>query len=324
MSATRETPRLRVLVVDDELVLGRAVRRALIARGHAGELVSSAEEALARPPADVVVTDLRLPGADGLELVEALRARGDLAPVVVVGGLPTLEDCRHALRLGVRDLLAKPFAMDELVRAVERAAPAIDDRAHASAGTADDAGARRALDLLHGFLAARALPPSVRARALAACSELTDNACRHAYADGHARPGPLRVEASVDGGELLVAVDDEGRGFDPLEAALDVGTGGLARAAALSEDLRVASRRDGGTRVELRFTAAGARFDGDDSCDLSEHDWLSPSLSRRLLADARAGAAGRYVNLPPALAVSIGRLLCGVPAERRARAALWT
>jgi DNA-binding NtrC family response regulator len=113
-----------VLVVDDE----RAVRSALrVNLGRAGfdvELTSSAEEALERVASDrpdLVLTDVKMPGMDGHELLDRLQAIDPDLPVVIMTGHGSVENAVAAMRAGAADYLIKPVRRDELVVVLERA-----------------------------------------------------------------------------------------------------------------------------------------------------------------------------------------------------------
>jgi two-component system KDP operon response regulator KdpE len=107
----------RVLVVDDEVEMRRALRTGLEYREFDVRGVGTGEEALReaagwRP--DVVLLDLGLPGIDGFETLQRLRER-TRAAVIVVSVMPGESDKVRALSLGADDYLVKPFGMDELV-----------------------------------------------------------------------------------------------------------------------------------------------------------------------------------------------------------------
>jgi two-component system KDP operon response regulator KdpE len=122
----------RVLVVDDEPQIRRALSTNLRARGYEVELAASGEEALQlvvdRHP-DVVVLDLGLPGIDGLEVVRSLRTWSRV-PIVVLSVREAERDKVAALDAGADDYVTKPFGMSELLArlraAVRRSAPADD------------------------------------------------------------------------------------------------------------------------------------------------------------------------------------------------------
>jgi len=328
-------PALHVLVVENETPTALAIDAALQDRGHRVTHFTSAEEALAlaaRDVPDVVVCDLDLgPGMDGLALLGELRERGSAARAVLLSGLPTLEDCRRAMRLGAAELLALPLQPGELAEAVEAGDPPPALPTAQAVWTfrrtmrADLEATECCVRGLAAFLLRSGLGPSTRARVATACAEVFENAVRHAYAD---EPGPVSLAAELGDGELVVSIRDEGAGFVPSGAfagpQLDPALSGLARAGALAEDLRVESALGGGTHVELRFVASRATFDQDDVLDLSELDWFSPGLARRVLEALGSERADVLFNLSPALAVSIGRMLTAPTAEQRAQQALWS
>jgi two-component system, OmpR family, KDP operon response regulator KdpE len=119
----------RVLVVDDEQSIRRAVGRALSARGYEVQLATDGEEALAQAAAfqpDLVVLDLNLPALDGLSVCRQLRAWSPV-PILVLSVREDEGDKVAALDLGADDYLTKPFGIDELlarVRALLRRAGA--------------------------------------------------------------------------------------------------------------------------------------------------------------------------------------------------------
>jgi two-component system KDP operon response regulator KdpE len=107
----------RVLVVDDEPQIRRALGVNLKARGYDVDLAGSGEEGLSmaasRHP-DVVLLDLGLPGIDGLEVIRGLRG-WTTVPVIVLSVRETERDKVAALDLGADDYVTKPFGMDELL-----------------------------------------------------------------------------------------------------------------------------------------------------------------------------------------------------------------
>lgn len=118
-------PVLRVLLAEDEPHLGALLGQFLSARGCAVTLVRDGHEALARLQAsdfDVALTDVQMPGLDGMALLAAAR-RMPLAPeVIVITGNGTSDAAVRALRAGAYDYLAKPYRMAEIELLVRRAA----------------------------------------------------------------------------------------------------------------------------------------------------------------------------------------------------------
>jgi two-component system, OmpR family, KDP operon response regulator KdpE len=115
----------RVLVVDDDSQMRRAVTNALTARGYAVVTATSGEAALsvmAEEQLDLVLLDLGLPGIEGHEVIKRLRSWSEL-PVIVISVREAQEEKVAALDAGADDYVAKPFGMKELLarmRAVQR------------------------------------------------------------------------------------------------------------------------------------------------------------------------------------------------------------
>jgi len=110
-------PDIRVLIVDDEPQIRRALRTALTGHGYAVEVAHDGESALvaiATAPPDVVVLDLAMPGVDGFEVIRQTRTWSRL-PIVVVSARDRDADKVAALDIGADDYLTKPFSIDELL-----------------------------------------------------------------------------------------------------------------------------------------------------------------------------------------------------------------
>ncbi len=122
----------RILCVDDEPQILRALAANLRARGYEVDLAMSGEEALsaaiARHP-DAVILDLGLPGISGIDVIEGLRGWSQV-PIVVLSARDTESDKILALDAGADDYVAKPFAMGELLArlraALRRGLPVMD------------------------------------------------------------------------------------------------------------------------------------------------------------------------------------------------------
>jgi len=106
----------RVLVVDDDRDMCNVVAEGLVDRGYEAIPVSSSTEALAKlaEPFDAVVTDLRMPGVDGLELVAASRKIAPERPVIVMTAFSAVDTAVESIRRGAYHYLTKPFKLDEL------------------------------------------------------------------------------------------------------------------------------------------------------------------------------------------------------------------
>jgi DNA-binding response OmpR family regulator len=109
---------MRLLLVEDDDSLAKALRRGLAAKGFAVDHADSAEVAAVLVDEnlyDLVVLDLALPGADGLSFLDTLRARRSSLPVLILTARGSVEDRVKGLDHGADDYLRKPFAFSELV-----------------------------------------------------------------------------------------------------------------------------------------------------------------------------------------------------------------
>jgi len=114
----------RLLLVDDDEVFLRPLHRTLEVAGYEVLPVQSGEEALEtlkREDVDVVLTDRRLPGLDGVTLVRQLKADHPDLAVVVMTAYGTIESAVEAMRLGAEDYLVKPFEVAEMLLVIRRA-----------------------------------------------------------------------------------------------------------------------------------------------------------------------------------------------------------
>ncbi len=112
----------RILVVDDEEKLRRVIELHLISAGYDVDKAGSAEEALKLVDrADMVITDLRLPSMDGLQLLALIRRQNAHSPVVVMTAYGTVENAVEAMKSGATDFLLKPFSLDHLTAVVQKA-----------------------------------------------------------------------------------------------------------------------------------------------------------------------------------------------------------
>lgn len=112
----------RVLVIEDEEKLRRVVQLQLQSSGYEVELAPTAEDGVkAAERADLVLTDLRLPGMSGLEFLERMHAIRPGLPVVMMTAFGSVETAVEAMKKGAADFLVKPFSLDHLSAVVEKA-----------------------------------------------------------------------------------------------------------------------------------------------------------------------------------------------------------
>jgi two-component system response regulator AtoC len=114
-----------VLIVDDELNLRKVLSTLLTRDGHDTIAVASGEDAIVsinKQPVDIVITDMRMPGISGLDLLEHVKRTYPGLPVIVITAHGSVDTAVIALKNGAFDYITKPFDKDELKLAVRRAA----------------------------------------------------------------------------------------------------------------------------------------------------------------------------------------------------------
>ncbi|HVB59787.1 MAG: response regulator transcription factor [Ktedonobacteraceae bacterium] len=110
-----------ILVVDDDPRITNLLRRVLAYEGYSVAIAASGNEALNRSlerPPDLIVLDIMLPGLDGMEVAQRLRAAGDNVPILMLTARDAVEDRVKGLETGADDYLVKPFVPEELVARV--------------------------------------------------------------------------------------------------------------------------------------------------------------------------------------------------------------
>ena len=152
------TNKLQVLVIDDDAVVGRSFDRVLSEKGYEVSTALSGEEALEtinETNFDVVFTDIKMPGIDGLEVTERIKARCPWTPVVVITGYGTDENEAKASVLGASGFVRKPLTPEMIesitmkavndAEKVEEVIPAIHETVEpAEVAVASEAEAPRA------------------------------------------------------------------------------------------------------------------------------------------------------------------------------------
>ncbi len=123
-----------ILVVDDDDALRMVLVALLKQAGYAARAVPSAERALdevGKTPIDLVVTDVRMPGMDGIALLAALQKSVPELPVIVISAHGTVPMAVDAMKQGAKEFLLKPFDRDEVVATIQRTLDACSSRASA-------------------------------------------------------------------------------------------------------------------------------------------------------------------------------------------------
>ena len=111
-----------ILVVDDELLIRDLLYDFLSGRGWQVQVVDSAEKAMencTKVKYDIVLTDIKLPDMNGLELTQELKASAPNRPVLLMTGYPSVESAVQGLRLKADDYITKPFNIHSLAKRLE-------------------------------------------------------------------------------------------------------------------------------------------------------------------------------------------------------------
>jgi DNA-binding NtrC family response regulator len=115
--------KLKVLVVDDEVILCQSVEKILKRKGHTVDMATSVADALAILDGgarfDLIVADLMMPQAGGMELISAVQVSWPEIPVLIITGFSSIASAVETTRLGAAGYLPKPFTPEELEQAVE-------------------------------------------------------------------------------------------------------------------------------------------------------------------------------------------------------------
>src|SRR6516225_12282049 len=116
--------RSKILLIEDDPAIVVTLRRLLAEEGHQVEVENRGDTGLERArsnPFDAVITDMKLPGLNGLELVRELHSSCPRLPIILITAHGTTETAIEATKSGAYDYLLKPFEMPEFIELVEKA-----------------------------------------------------------------------------------------------------------------------------------------------------------------------------------------------------------
>lgn len=119
----KKNKKIRVLVVDDEIDICRALEFLLIKEGYDVMSANEGERALelySKRRFEIVITDLKMPGISGLELMKEIRALSSSVPVIIMTAFASVENAVEAMKLGASDYIVKPFINDDVMMTVKR------------------------------------------------------------------------------------------------------------------------------------------------------------------------------------------------------------
>lgn len=116
--------KLRIMVLDDEPIVCKRLKPALEKQGYEVDTFTQSTDAMEQikqTDYDIIVTDLKMKGVDGMELLTEAKRRSPRTEVIVITGFATLETARQSFQKGVFDFIAKPFKLSEIQEVVKRA-----------------------------------------------------------------------------------------------------------------------------------------------------------------------------------------------------------
>jgi DNA-binding NtrC family response regulator len=132
---------LKVLILDDEPIVGKRLKPALTKYGLDVEVFEDPNQAVARineAEFDIVISDVRMETMDGLKVLETVTSKSSRTKVIIITGYATVEVAREALVKGAFDFIAKPFKPNDLRLVINKAAKALG---HPGIGPLEAAGA---------------------------------------------------------------------------------------------------------------------------------------------------------------------------------------
>ncbi len=116
-------PTLRIMVIDDEPIVCKRLRSAFIKAGYAVETFTDSASALSRlkyTVFDIIVTDLKMEGTDGLQVLAVVRDSHPCTRVIVITGFATMETAKESFHKGAFDFVAKPFKLSDIMDCIRR------------------------------------------------------------------------------------------------------------------------------------------------------------------------------------------------------------
>jgi two-component system OmpR family response regulator len=113
---------MKVLIIEDDIEAAAYLKKAMEEAGHSADVAHNGDDGYAMADSgiyDALVVDRMLPKRDGLSVISALRAKGDMTPALVLSALGEVDDRVTGLRAGGDDYLTKPYAFSELLARLE-------------------------------------------------------------------------------------------------------------------------------------------------------------------------------------------------------------
>lgn len=118
-----------ILILDDEPIVSKRLKPSLEKKGYEVEAFTVSSDALRRTKErtfDIVITDLKMEGLDGMDFLTEVKAKSPATEVIVITGFATMETAKESFQKGVFDFLAKPFKIGEITTVIEKAEQKIE------------------------------------------------------------------------------------------------------------------------------------------------------------------------------------------------------
>lgn len=113
----------RILLVDDEETIRYVLKEALVSEGYKVEVARDAFQAMERfkmSPYDLIITDIKMHGMDGIQLIREIKRSGSDLKIVIITAYGSLETIKEAAKLGVAEIISKPFKIREIKDVIVR------------------------------------------------------------------------------------------------------------------------------------------------------------------------------------------------------------
>lgn len=118
-----KTERLNILIVDDNVAIAEALQEALLQKGYQAATAHNGYDGLRKLEEgdfDAVISDVRMPEMDGIELLGRIKEQDPLLPVIILTGFPDLDVAVKAMREGAAEFIPKPFSLEQLEHSLEK------------------------------------------------------------------------------------------------------------------------------------------------------------------------------------------------------------
>ncbi len=126
-----DNTQISILILDDEPIVTKRLKPSLQKKGYLVETFTKSIDAINRfkeKPFDIVITDLKMEGMDGMEFLTQVKEMRPETEVIVITGFATMDTAKESFQKGVLDFLAKPFKLSEIHEAVAKAEKKILDQ----------------------------------------------------------------------------------------------------------------------------------------------------------------------------------------------------